>query len=775
MFCSTKIAQKNIFFDFILKKKLLKIPIYYIFALAMQKKRKDLSTRYRSVLSALIMLFCSLHGMAETVQLTAPEKPYVSDSVLHQIYRQAAIYATAVKEYKADLYLKGNLQLHKRNRIVKYLPSMFRFEKNVNEYIHESLSELHFTSPRIYDRKIRAVSTTFPGGSSRFFDILDFLKFNLYAPAVMGDKILSPLNEQASIHYTYLLDSIDYQKEGEWYKIKFIPRYRSTQLLEGFFWISTSDWTLRKIHFKGAYNMLKFKVHMQMGNNEEDRLLPQLFNINFNFIFLKNHIEMDYTGWMTYNSIQLATPEDLAQLAKRKEKWFGQDKEKFNLSSSYVLTCDTNSLVQSRDSFARIRPLPLTNYEDSLYMAFDERRKIHPEDTLKKEETRLKKNLVYMGEIGDALISSYNIDMSNIGSITCSPIINPLLVSYSHRNGFAYRQEFKYNKLFHDGKLLHIVPQIGYNFTKKELYAMLDGEFVYNPLKNGSFGISVGNGNRIYSSIVLDQLKERNDTALFSFENLNLDYFKDVYLNLSHNIEVVNGLKLWTGISMHWRHVAENNPDVASRVRLKYNSFAPRIRVEWTPNMYYYINGNRKVNVGSYYPTFIFDYERGFKLMKNSGEYERFEFSAEQKIRIRNLHTIAYHIGGGFFTNQQDMYFVDYVNFANRNLPEGWNDDIGGTFQMLDGRWYNASRHYFRGNITYETPFLLLYPVSKLLSFVQKERIYAGILFMPYLHPYFELGYGIGTHVFDCGAFIGNENGKFTSVGFKFTFELFNK
>ena len=94
---------------------------------------------------------------------------------------------------------------------------------------------------------------------------------------------------------------------------------------------------------------------------------------------------------------------------------------------------------------------------------------------------------------------------------------------------------------------------------------------------------------------------------------------------------------------------------------------------------------------------------------------------------------------------------------------------------MLDGRWYNASRHYFRGNITYETPFLLLYPVSKLLSFVQKERIYAGILFMPYLHPYFELGYGIGTHVFDCGAFIGNENGKFTSVGFKFTFELFNK
>lgn len=38
MFCSTKIAQKNIFFDFILKKKLLKIPIYYIFALGNYEK-----------------------------------------------------------------------------------------------------------------------------------------------------------------------------------------------------------------------------------------------------------------------------------------------------------------------------------------------------------------------------------------------------------------------------------------------------------------------------------------------------------------------------------------------------------------------------------------------------------------------------------------------------------------------------------------------------------------------------------------------------------------
>lgn len=698
--------------------------------------------------------------------LASSYKPYVADTILTRIFRSASVYAEEVGEYKADLYLKGRLQIHKQNKIIKYVPSMFRFEKGINDYIHESISELHYTAPNIYDRKIRAVSTTFTGGNSRFFDILEFMKFNIYAPSLMEDKLLSPLNEQSSVHYYYLLDSVDYWKAGEVYKIRVIPRYRSTQLLEGFFWISTKDWTIRYLDFRGKYDLIRFHIAMRMGEAEDTKYLPQLINLDIIFKFLRNNLEMNYTGWLKHDEVIFKKKEEMDLLLRKSRK--------YNLSNSYTLTCDTTQLVQDRDSFARIRPLPLTDWEDSLYRAFDERRWKERGDTLPKVETKFKKNLVYMGQLGDALISSYNVDISKVGNITCSPLINPLLVSYSHRNGISYSQEFKYNKLFHDGRLLHIVPQIGYNFTKKELYAKMDAEYVYNPEKHGSIMINVGNGNRIYSSIVLDQLKQTPD-SIFSFDGLELDYFKDVYLNLSHNIEILNGLTVWTGIAMHWRYAVNGTPEVAERVRLRYNSFAPRLRVEWTPGMYYYMNGHRKINIGSRYPTFLIDYERGIKVMKYFGEYERFEFSAEQKIRVRDLHTIAYHIGGGFFTNQEDMYFVDYVNFANRNLPQGWNDDIDGTFQMLDGRWYNASRHYFRGNMTYETPFLLLYPVGRLLSFIQKERIYAGVLFMPHLNPYVELGYGVGTHLFDFGVFIGNEKGKFTSVGCKFTFELFNR
>lgn len=714
----------------------------------------------------LIGLSYPIDGRADNVVTLVPKKTLVSDSILDKIFDSAALYSDVVKEYKGDLYLKGLFNVHHKNHIMKYLPQMFRLEKGINHYIYESLSELHYTAPSIYDRKMRALISTFPNPKSETFDIMEYMKFNIYSSSLMGDKILSPLNESARVHYKYEMDTISYFYGAPIYKIKVIPKYRSTQLLEGSIWISSWNWVVRAFDLRGKYDMVAFRSRMTMGNTPETVCLPEQINLDLDFKFLGNHVEMNYHGWMHYKEIDMLQPGEVLDTRTRKEK--------LNLSNSYTLTCDTSKLITDREYFKMKRPVPLASQEDSLYIRYQKRiqeraiAEAHPDST----KTRKQRNQVFWGQLGDALISSYNINLPKIGSIRCSPLINPVLISYSHRRGFSYKQVFKFNKLFYDGRLLRIVPQIGYNFTKKEFYAKGDIKYVYNPRKLGMFEINAGNGNRIYSSAVLDQLKEIPDST-FTFEGLNLDYFKDIYLNISHNIEIVNGLNLWTGLAMHWRYT-KSTPELDKRVRSRYNSFAPRIRVQWTPLMSYYINGNRKVNVGSKYPTFTIDYERGLKFFKHSGEHERIEMSAEQVLRFRKIHALAYHIGCGFFTNQKSTYFVDYVNFNYRNLPEGWNEDIGGTFEMLDSRWYNSSSHYVSGNITFESPFIFLYPMGKLLSFIQKERIYGGLVFLPHLNPYFELGYGIGTHVFDAGLFIGNERGKFTSLGFKFTFELFN-
>ena len=696
-----------------------------------------------------LIIFCLLLPLAvqaKREKVDMPDKPMVSDSILQCIFQFSPFYSRIIDEYKADLYIKGKVKVHKRNHLIRYVPSMFRFEKHINDYLMESLSELHYTAPDIYDRKIKAVSTTFPRNRGQITDVMDYLNMNIYSSSLMSDKLLSPLDKKSSRYYHYLLDSIAGSSDCQRYKILIIPKFRGTQLVSGYMWVSDQIWTIRELYIEGVYDVIRFKVRVKMGEEGDVEFLPVQFDLNLVFKFIGNHLEMDMGAWLKYNEIKF-----YEGAARRKS----QKKHRHDLTESYKLTCDSEQLIT--DTLLRV-------------------------PKKKKNE-----HLEFWGELGDMLISSYNVNLSSMGSVHCSPLINPVLLDYSHSRGFSYKQKFKYSRLFHDGRILRISPQIGYNFTHKELYVKADADWQYWPEKQASFEVSVGNGNRIYSSVVLDQLKQLPDST-FNFDQLELDYFKDVYLNLFHNIEIVNGLFIKAGVSVHWRYLINNSKVILEKplpdkdwaalrgIRSEYNSFAPRIRIEWTPGMYYYMNGRRKMNVGSSMPTFMLDYERGIKgVFKSTGAHERWEFDIQQNLKLSGIRSIGYRIGGGMFTKQEDMYFVDFANFARRNLPEGWNDDIGGTFQLLDGRWYNSSRQYWRGNFTYESPFILLKPLNRWLGLVQQERLYGGILFMPHLNPYIELGYGIGTHIFDVGAFVSTINGQFDTFGFKFTFELFNK
>ena len=590
-----------------------------------------------------LIIFCLLLPLAvqaKREKVDMPDKPMVSDSILQCIFQFSPFYSRIIDEYKADLYIKGKVKVHKRNHLIRYVPSMFRFEKHINDYLMESLSELHYTAPDIYDRKIKAVSTTFPRNRGQITGVMDYLNMNIYSSSLMSDKLLSPLDKKSSRYYHYLLDSIAGPPDCQRYKILIIPKFRGTQLVSGYMWVSDQIWTIRELYIEGVYDVIRFKVRVKMGEEGDVEFLPVQFDLNLVFKFIGNHLEMDMGAWLKYNEIKF-----YEGAARRKS----QKKHRHDLTESYKLTCDSEQLITDKEKFNELRPIPLSALEDSLYRSYALR-----QDTLLRVPKKKKnEHLEFWGELGDMLISSYNVNLSSMGSVHCSPLINPVLLDYSHSRGFSYKQKFKYSRLFHDGRILRISPQIGYNFTHKELYVKADADWQYWPEKQASFEVSVGNGNRIYSSVVLDQLKQLPDST-FNFDQLELDYFKDVYLNLFHNIEIVNGLFIKAGVSVHWRYLINNSKVILEKplpdkdwaalrgIRSEYNSFAPRIRIEWTPGMYYYMNGRRKMNVGSSMPTFMLDYERGIKgVFKSTGAHERWEFDIQQNLKLSGIRRIG--------------------------------------------------------------------------------------------------------------------------------------
>lgn len=702
----------------------------------------------------------------------------VADSIICRMHRAAALYADFIHEYRAEVYVKAQLDIIRKNAGFRYIPGLFRTEKNANRYIVETYSDLHYTAPNIYDRKIRAYTGTL-GDARHLPGITDYFNINVYKPYLLGEKLLSPLAPNSRRYYRYAVDSVSCDKMGRLeYHIRFIPRNKSFQLIEGTMTITEGAWSVRNIRFTGKSDLLTFKCDITMGEiGSETEYLPVENQTYASFCFAFNIMEGYYKATVLYKDIHHKgnTPAD--SLPHRN----------YNLSACFSLQCDRQAYTRDFQRFDTLRTEPLSPLERNIYIRHYRQRST-PSDTASVPAAQQRRQR--WSTIGDLFLTDNKWKLSENSMLHSSPFINPLLFSYSKTNGIAYRQDFKLNAVLKNQQSLHGRGGVGYNFTNNEFYWNAGGEYQYLPERLGKIQFNIGNGNRISNNRIIEELKNIPTDSIIDFNKLNLDLFLDLNIEFNHRIEIVNGLLADIGFIFHRRTPARHPddsfrhvllpPDIAEglqvNVRPQYNSFAPRIRLEWTPKLYYYMNGRQKIYLDSRYPTFILDYERGLKgIFKSTGVYERIEFDLQHKIRTGLLSHLYYRFGTGLFTNQTETYFVDFHNFRKNNLPGGWNDDIGGVFQALDGRWYNASPFYVRGHVTYEAPFLLLRHLLKYTNHVHHERLYLNLLTMDHLGPYFELGYGIGTFVFDMGLFLSLENFNRIGFGYKFTFELFNK
>ena len=721
----------------------------------------------------------------------------LADSVMAQVIRHAPLFRQAVDEYRAGLYLKGLVHVKKKNVGIRFLPSMFRLRKGVKDYLMETYSDLHFTAPDTYDHRVKANV----GTANEFWEadgrLLEFFRINIYSPTILYDKLISPLSPEGCGYYRYRVDSVGMAGVGEaTYRIRFTPRSESFQLLEGYVTVTAGRWSIREMVYSGRSEMLTFRSVVTMGRvGQPDEYLPTGYEMEARFHLLGNAIDGRYTAVIDYQEIRMhdgrpsihlddvgdstLAPQDTTEGRSFKRA----RKSRYDLSDSYTLTADTNANRRDTAYFNTLRPLPLTLQERQLYADYFASR-----DTAKRVKSNSR--MEFFGQVGDVLVSRYTLDLNRYGDLKFSPIVNPLLLSYSGTYGLSYRQEFKYNRLYSHDRLLRIVPQVGYNFKEKEFYWRIKSDYDYWPRRRSAIHVDFGSGNRIYSSDVLDELKAMPD-SIFDFSQIHLDYFRDLYLNLNHSWEITNGLTFDVGISMHRRTEVDRSRfvllesansasvtdlSILNKLHHTYNSFAPNVALTWRPGQYYYMNGERKVNLYADYPTLSVKYERGISgILKNSGSYERWEVDVQHNLSIGLMRHLYLRMGWGKFTNQRDLFFVDFANLKRSSLPMGWADDIGGVFQLLDGRWYNSSRKYLRGNAVYESPFILLRHLRSYTRHVLNERLYLNALVMPHLNPYVELGYGIGTHIFDFGFFAAFANGEYDQVGIKFTFELFNR
>ena len=321
-------------------------------------------------------LLCFLLSVSLKVHASSMPSPYdikslSADSIMKKVIFFAPFYETIIDDYRAELYIKGKVNIRKKNHILRFIPTMFRIRKGVREYLMETYSDLHFTAPDIYDQKIKASV----GTSSEFWELdgrlPEYFHVNIYASTLLYDKLLSPLAPNAMKYYSYHIDSVMGKMHELQYKISFKPKSKSFQLVSGHMVVSENVWSVREMHFIGRSEMLRFNNMIRMGDvGESDEFLPVHYDVDATFRFLGNVIDANYIAALDYKSI---IQKDPSQLERKRLK------SKYDLSESYTLRTDTNANKTDSAYFASLRPIPLSSHEQELYQDFFLRR-----DTLQR-------------------------------------------------------------------------------------------------------------------------------------------------------------------------------------------------------------------------------------------------------------------------------------------------------------------------------------------------------------------------------------------------------
>ena len=659
----------------------------------------------------LLSMACTTH---------AKEK---NDSILPRIFNYRKNVTRQLDYMEDNVYAKFRFNVEKRNAILWLIPSMYVLVKDPREYIRESYSKVKIRGHNDYDFNDQVLTGTVRRNRRAMPTLRDYMMPKIYDIDLYDGYILSPFNKTNRFFYHYTEKLLD---DGTT-RLDFRPKLYNTQLLNGYAIVETETGRIIRTTLNGEFDMITFRTEIQQGT-----LVPQKCVTAATFRFMGNRISAIFDA--SYHC-QTTLPDSLEG-------------------------------VSSREMMDTLRAIPLTETDKRIYEAYDLE---HQSDTTvvdttaqeeKKSFPHLLKKIIW-DTIGDQLVTPIDAE-SKSAEFYLSPIINPLYLRYSDSRGVSYKMKLRTRYTFSPHRYLTLNPTFGYNFKQRQFYFTAPLRMTYNPKRNGYAEIVWGNGNRISNSSVADQIRrEYGDTIDFS--GLDIDKFTDNHVQVFNNIMLFDWIDIETGIVYHQRKALNKEVMKQYGVPTEYRSFAPTIAIKLSPWL----------NKG---PVFAIDYERSFKnIFESNIAYERWELDGQWKIRLPGLRLLNLRSGYGFYTDRNENYFLDYANFRDNNLPEDWDDDWSGDFQLLDSRIYNESNYYIRGNISYETPLLFATWLPYLGKYIEKERLYVSNVLLEHTRPYMELGYGFTNRYISVGLFASFLNVKFKEVGISFDFELFKR
>ena len=630
----------------------------------------------------------------------------------------------------AYAYTKFFLRVDRKNPTLLLVPSVYAIAHRVErEFVGESYYRLYQDDRQRQETGNVISTSTIPHNRRALSVMLKYLTPNIYSETIIDNTLISPFHANNHRFYHYKASNMS---NGQTL-LAFTPKRNNTQLVIGTAIVDTPSGRIVSCDLTGEYDMISFQMHLDMGKDDTHSPTPSRCEVNFKFAFLNSKV----TG--------------------RHLACYGLSKP-----------IPTSNAITSYDKLCLLRPEPLSANEQAAYDKFLRQQRAQDSissDTIQTHSQKRRRNFakeVLWDMVGDNMFNRIktHFGLNNQGYIRLNPVLNPLYMGYDHYRGFTYKVDLRASYQLSHNSELSMRLKAGYAFKQQQLFFRLPVYYYFNKLRNGYLKIEWNNGNHIHNASVRRKIEEEQpDSSIYNYDRLN--EFKQTELRAIANYDISAKWSVQLGALFQRKKAVHQNDFDTFGWKKEYRSFAPVAELQYRP-------------LGWSGPVVTLDYDRGIKgIAKANTGYERWELNADYIHHINRLQSWQMRVGTGFYTlKDREAYFLNYENFRENNLPNGWNDDWSGNFELLRSDSYNASEYYIRANVTYESPLLLLSWLPWIGHYMEMERVYVSTLDVRHIHPYVEAGYGFTCRFMSMGFFLSNGRGNRT-VGVTFGFELF--
>ncbi len=556
--------------------------------------------------------------------------------------------------------------------------------------------QLNFQQPRQYKEE-RLAYQAYGNTRSLFLPRFGETDFNfyrnmVYAPAISEAPLISPFSTTGVLSYKFSLESTDLEGDQLVYKIKVWPRKSGNNTCRGTLWINEGSYTINRLDLTFPKYTLKFFDAFRL----EQAYVPyadSLWTVSqqvFSYT-AKQGKRATFQGKTTlaytdYEHNYVFPPKFFGnEVAVTTREAYQRDSAYWQRSRTVALSTEEARMVAIRDSLEAITSSKA--YQDSLQSLYNKVTLLELAWDGIGVRNNEKKSHLYLGSLAEL------IDFSVVGGWRLGPY-----VSYSRR--------------YKNGKMLNASGTANYGLLNGDLQGNFSIWHRYNAFNLGEISVS---GGRSFESInqfdaYLNQLRPSN-------------YILRDAGRVRHSIELLNGLFLWneadfsvrrpiTGFntSSFLQGVIED--DEAPLAFEPYEALITTTALRFTPGLKYMREPDRKIRLGSRWPTFQLLHRKGWNGPLSSDlDFDYLEASVEQDLRLGVIGNSNYRLSAGKFLNKRDLRFIDLKRF--RESDPILLSDPTRTFNVLDTSLTTANLfvefhhiHHFNGALINNIPLL---------------------------------------------------------------------